>query len=197
MTTTEKTSAQLRAERAKRAREAGNKKTAVTIKSVKPTDPPALFSDGKEPAAKTTPARKPPVKPSKVTENKAAERKPAKRSTKAAPVKNPEPRSFDLNTAVSTMELDHVQCRDFGHSWKPYTARWLPKFNSYESQLVCARCKTIRTRFLSRTGQQLESAYDYADGYLIKGMGRLTGSDRDVIRLASILAVLETPANDE
>lgn len=164
-----------RAARARRAREEGNKRKAAA--TVKPA-----FSD----TAKVVPIRKKP-------EETASARQPAKRSTKPAPAKKPEPRQFDLNTAVTNMELDHVQCRDFGHSWRPYTARWLPKYNSYESQLVCTRCKTIRTRFLGRGGQQLESSYDYAEGYLIKGMGRLTGTDRDVIRLASILAVLENP----
>jgi hypothetical protein len=94
------------------------------------------------------------------------------------------------------MALEHVQCRDFGHSWRPFTARWLAKFNSYESQLICARCNTVRTRFLSRTGEQLSGGYDYAEGYLVKGLGRLTGHDRDSIRLASIQAVL-TPDTAE
>jgi hypothetical protein len=88
------------------------------------------------------------------------------------------------------MDLTQVQCRDFGHSWRPYTARWIAQYNQYESQLICQRCNTIRTRFLSRTGEQVSSGYDYADGYLIKGLGRLSGHDRDEIRLASILAVL-------
>ena len=88
------------------------------------------------------------------------------------------------------MDLTQVQCRDFGHSWRPYTARWISRYNQYESQQLCQRCSTIKTRFLSRTGEIVSSGYDYADGYLIKGLGRLTGHDRDEIRLASVLAVL-------
>jgi len=43
---------------------------------------------------------------------------------------------------------------------------------------------------MSRTGALLDSKYDYADGYTVKGLGRLSGVDRDVIRLQSILGVL-------
>jgi hypothetical protein len=96
----------------------------------------------------------------------------------------------DLDAAISHMELEFIQCRDFGHSWRPYSARWLPSDNCYESQLRCARCKAIRTRWLSRTGSQVGGGYDYADGYLVKGIGRLTGTDRDKIRLASVLVLL-------
>jgi len=104
---------------------------------------------------------------------------------------------FDLAAAVKRMDLGFLQCRDFGHSWRPFTARWMPQDNCYESQLQCQRCKTVRTRFLSRRGEQLSGGYDYAEGYLVKGMGRLTGTDRDSIRLASIQAVLQHDAAEE
>jgi hypothetical protein len=52
-------------------------------------------------------------------------------------------------------------------------------------------------RYLSRTGHQLGGQYDYPEGYLVKGMGRLTGSDRDVIRLQSVLAVLAPDTAEE
>lgn len=95
-----------------------------------------------------------------------------------------------LEKAVQSMKVEYVQCRDFGHSWRPYHAKWWPKENAYESQLRCPRCGCVRTRWLSRTGSQIGSAYDYPDGYQMKGLGRLSGTDRDVIRLQSILSVL-------
>jgi hypothetical protein len=96
----------------------------------------------------------------------------------------------DLEKAVQSMKVEYVQCRDFGHSWRPYHAKWWPKENAYESQLRCARCSCVRTRWLSRTGSQIGGAYDYPAGYQMKGLGRLSGTDRDVIRLQSILSVL-------
>lgn len=99
---------------------------------------------------------------------------------------------FDLDAALSNLQDEYIQCRDFGHSWRPFTARWLSKQNAYESQLQCQRCKTIRTRWLSRTGSQLSGGYEYPDNYLMPhGAGRLTGTDRDKIRLASILQVIK------
>ena len=140
-------------------------------------------------AEKSRAARQEAAEAKTAAEVKAAARQPAKRSTQhEAPVE------VSVEAAVVHMNVDHLQCRDFGHSWRPFSARWIPKFNQYESQLKCLRCSTVRTRFLSRTGAQISSAYDYADGYQIKGLGRLTGVDRDVIRLHSILAVIDKEA---
>jgi len=97
----------------------------------------------------------------------------------------------DVQKAIETMNLEYVQCRDFGHSWRPFSARWNSVENAYESQLQCSRCSTVRTRWLSTTGQQLQSSYNYADGYAVKGLGRLTGSDRDIVRLTSVLALVQ------
>lgn len=175
-----------RVARAQRARQAGNQRAKA------------------EPV-KATPAKSAVVPPQSAAarlQAKAATKVPTQRATSAAPVKarptdNKNEQHLDLNQVVSKMDLSQVQCRDFGHSWRPYSARWLPSYNSYESQLQCMRCKTVRTRFLSRTGEQLNNNYDYAEGYLVKGMGRLTGHDRDVIRLASILAVISPDTAEE
>lgn len=136
-------------------------------------------------AAEAARAPKPPARPATV--KAAAKRLPTQRdrTTRDTPVA-----PVSVHDAVQHMELSHIQCRDFGHSWRPFTARWLPSFNQYESQLICQRCNTVRTRFLSRTGANLSTNYDYADGYTVKGLGRLSGEDRDVIRLQSIQAVL-------
>jgi hypothetical protein len=99
-----------------------------------------------------------------------------------------------LEAALEAMEPEFLSCRDFGHGWMPHNARYLPESKCYESQLRCSRCGTIRTRHLSMSGAQLSSAYDYTPGYQIAGMGRLTGTDRDVIRLRSILALLPEEA---
>jgi hypothetical protein len=38
----------------------------------------------------------------------------------------------------------------------------------------------------NRRGAQIESHYDYPDNYSIKGLGPLSGTDRDLIRLRSM-----------
>ena len=103
----------------------------------------------------------------------------------------------ELDEYIAGLELEHLQCRDFSHSWRSYTARWYAKERCYESILRCARCGTLRIRYLSKTGTQISSKYDYPEGYLLKGVGRLTGSDRDKIRLASVLKSIVPDTADE
>lgn len=118
---------------------------------------------------------------------------PRKRPAKKTPTKA----TPDLGVIVHELRTDYLQCRDFGHSWRPYTARWDARENAYRTELRCSRCKTIRVRWIGPRGQQLDSRYDYSDGYLVKGIGRLTGSDRDALRLESVLRVLPEDADED
>lgn len=117
--------------------------------------------------------------------------------TRATATKQKAPPETEVEKAVKGMELAHIQCRDFGHSWRPYTARWMQQDNAYESQLQCQRCRTVRTRWLSARGEQLSGGYEYPEGYLVKGLGRLSGHDRDIIRLQSVLSVLAVDTAEE
>jgi len=107
------------------------------------------------------------------------------------------PQPVTTAQAIGQMRLDHLQCRDFGHSWRPYTARWAEADKCYESVLRCQRCSTLRLRYLSSRGDLVSSRYDYADGYLIAGMGRLDGADRAQIRLESVLRVMPPDTAEE
>ena len=112
--------------------------------------------------------------------------KPVGKSRQPAKSKPP-----SLRTALSTMSDDHLLCRDFGHMWRPFQARYIPQRKQYEERLLCQRCKTVRVRLLTNTGAQLGNAYVYPDGYTMSGYGRLSGTDRDAVRLASLQTVLE------
>ena len=96
----------------------------------------------------------------------------------------------DLDALIDHMPENHLQCRDFGHSWRPYTATWDAPARCYVTQLRCSRCRTLRERIIGQNGQQLGSHYLYADGYLVEGMGRLGPADRNHLRLVSVLRVL-------
>jgi hypothetical protein len=105
-----------------------------------------------------------------------------------------------VDTAIKSLPVQFLQCRDFGHTWRPLHARWVPQDNRYEAELKCPRCKTIRTRYLSSRGELLTNKYEYEDGYQMpKGMGRLEGEERDLIRLTSIQSILvvDTVAEEE
>ena len=97
------------------------------------------------------------------------------------------PHELDVETAIAAIDPDHIQCRDTGHTWSRHNARWITADNCWEQTLRCRQCGTERVRFLSRTGAILDSSYHYADGYTIKGLGRLTSSDRDGIRLRGVM----------
>lgn len=110
-----------------------------------------------------------------------------------------QPHYIDRDTAIEALPAAFLHCRDFGHNWKPYRATWNPQFKYYEASLRCIRCKTQRTRFIGPRGEMAGSKYEYADGYQMSGYGRMTGGERDHIRLASITHLLPkaTKADDE
>jgi hypothetical protein len=209
-----------RAARARRARVEGNERqardAAIKASGVKPTRRRTRSATvTKLPVAKVTipdnserqaaaalerlqaaEARRPrvdgqPATATPLQEDLRASRVPTRRRRTATEVAHDQQHLFDLDDALGKMNIDYLQCRDFGHSWKPHTARWIESQGHYESQLRCTRCGTLRTRLLSRTGAQVQGQYLYSEGYLVKGMGRLTGGDRDKVRLRSILSVLK------
>lgn len=97
----------------------------------------------------------------------------------------------DLDAAIEAMRESHMQCRDFGHSWRPRAVESVPQRRQWLQLLRCSRCGTVRQRLIDEYGAQLGGGYVYPDGYLTKGLGRLTGSDRDHLRLASLRALLD------
>jgi hypothetical protein len=109
----------------------------------------------------------------------------------------PAPVTVDLHTALGAMRLEHLQCRDFGHAWRPYAAQWLTTERCYESRLRCSRCRTQRVRLIGQNGALVSSHYEYADNYLVKGLGRLDTSDRNELRLASLQHVLPAETDEE
>ena len=97
----------------------------------------------------------------------------------------------DITTAITNMNDTHRQCRNYGHSWEPRWARWLPRRAGIEEGLVCKRCGTERWRVITKHEDVLSSRYVYPEGYRIEGLGRLTGEGRGALRWASALARIE------
>jgi hypothetical protein len=122
-------------------------------------------------------------------------KRPAKKAAPALPPgRHPD---FDVEGAISGMPSTFIQCRDFNHSWRPHTARWNADLRCYEVELKCSRCKSYRSRRIGQSGEVLGSNYAYTDGYLIKGMGRITGTERNALRLESIRRVLPDDAAED
>lgn len=99
--------------------------------------------------------------------------------------------AHEVQAAIESMDPTTVLCRDIRHNYKPWTARWIPQDRQYESALKCSNCGTVRIRRISERGALLASSYEYADGYLVKGLGRLEENDRNAIRLRSLLGMIE------
>lgn len=85
-----------------------------------------------------------------------------------------------------------IECRDFGHSWRPKNASWL-QGGSIERTLGCSRCKTTRTQILDREGYIVSGYYEYADGYRLVGLGALKAPDRAEFRRSSVTRYLNKP----
>lgn len=105
-----------------------------------------------------------------------------------------DPHSLDVERAVAAIPQIYCQCRDYGHQWQPSNAEWLAAEQCYRVTLKCGRCVTVRTVLRNRRGAQIESHYDYPDNYSIKGLGMLSGTDRDLIRLRSMGVTAEPKA---
>lgn len=152
----------------------------------------------KAPGRKAPAKRKSPVKAVPAFVEPAKKKRPAsKPAAKAVPAVDLPPGrhpDFDLPQAIEAMPDHFIQCRDFSHSWRPHDARYVPDERCYEQIIRCSRCKTTRARLIDTDGQLVSNSYDYADGYLQKGMGRLTPADRDSLRLASVTRMVDSYA---
>lgn len=93
------------------------------------------------------------------------------------------------------LSMNYLQCRELGHNWRPHTARWVQDQGCYERVLRCVRCQTLRIQLLDQYGAIISSSYKHAEGYLHKGMGRIVGESRDIVRLESLTRFLSSATN--
>lgn len=85
----------------------------------------------------------------------------------------------------------YIQCRDMGHRWAPYTAKFDEVMNAYRRVLRCSRCKAKRAQHIGLSGLILGGTYDYPPGYQTpKGTGRIDGNGRGALRLESTLRLI-------
>jgi hypothetical protein len=89
---------------------------------------------------------------------------------------------MNLTTRVTGMKTEHLQCRDFGHAWAPYTVESVPQRKVYIETLRCDRCHTHRLRIIKRDGSLVGGSYRYVEGYRVEGMGRVSVTSRAVMR---------------
>lgn len=89
------------------------------------------------------------------------------------------------------LSISHLHCRELGHNWRPWVARYDEEHNAYERALRCTRCRTERWETIGLSGAKLGSHYKYPDGYVAPaGLGRIVGEGRDALRLESLQRAL-------
>lgn len=89
----------------------------------------------------------------------------------------------------------YLHCRELSHNWKPHSVIVADDGISYERSLRCNRCKTKRVQILDRFGAVHSSHYEYPEGYLSDGLGRIAGEGRDRLRLETTMRMMKR--NDE
>lgn len=83
-----------------------------------------------------------------------------------------------------------LYCREMGHNWRPQSAGRY-KDGGFVRILRCTRCKTERHQEISSVGVITMNKYVHPEGYLAKGMGRIVGEGRGVLRLESIKRITQ------
>lgn len=108
-----------------------------------------------------------------------------------------QPASDEINaeTFAATLTDRFLQCRDFGHNWRPLTVDYDRKSRSYYRQLRCVSCRTIRKQLLDGSGHVVTNSYAYADGYLTHHFQRGTYS-RDVFRAEALTRFLSKHSDE-
>lgn len=92
----------------------------------------------------------------------------------------------DVAAAARHMTQAQLECRSLGHNWRPLEAEWSAADNAYDVSNRCVRCRTVRVMLWNARGHVISSHYEYPDGYLMVGLGRVVGEGRDALRLESV-----------
>lgn len=95
----------------------------------------------------------------------------------------------DVQEFAEGLPEKFLYCREMGHNWRPYTAGRF-KDGGFERVLRCSRCRTRRVQEISNKGVIVKNQYVHPEGYLSKGMGRIVGEGRGVLRLESIKRIV-------
>lgn len=97
----------------------------------------------------------------------------------------------DVRSWSAGLPEEFIQCRDFGHLWRPYRAHFDAANNCYERVIRCGRCRTERSQHVGLSGELLSGAYSYPAGYQAPaGSGRLDSGGRAELRLESTLRLM-------
>jgi hypothetical protein len=99
----------------------------------------------------------------------------------------------NIDVIVANMQQAFMECRDWGHSWRPYTVGVDRVHNVFEETLRCSRCMSRRHRTISGiSGSVFKTRYTYRANYLVPGWGRMSKDDKGVLRIAVLEQMVKT-----
>lgn len=98
-----------------------------------------------------------------------------------------------IDIIIANMKRSFLECRDWGHTWRPYDARIDNKGKFYIEILRCTRCVSRRERKIAYpSGGILKTTYTYPEGYLVPGWGGMTKNDKGILRIAVLQMMIES-----
>lgn len=94
----------------------------------------------------------------------------------------------DVRRAAEGWDEDQLECRMNRHTWSPSQARHDRTVNLIKVVQICHRCDSQRHQEIhGSTGALFSQWYVYGEGYLTKGIGRISGDGRDTLRLETVM----------
>ncbi|MFF4777552.1 hypothetical protein ACFY05_32315 [Microtetraspora fusca] len=99
------------------------------------------------------------------------------------------PQAADLDEVskfAASLDTEALLCRTWSHSWDPLRSTVRRSEGQFHWSTQCGRCGTSRTRVLGIDGTLISNSYDYADGYRMEGLGRVSAAGRASMRVESL-----------
>lgn len=95
-----------------------------------------------------------------------------------------EPR--DVEKAAAAWDDEILKCRTDGHRWEDRRAAKNMEYRFIRIVQVCPRCACERITEMDFYGEVFSRSIDYSEGYLLVGLGRISGQGRNVLRMATV-----------
>lgn len=102
----------------------------------------------------------------------------------------------ELEDFAATLKTGYLQCRELNHRWEPSRVEAV-RNGGFLRTLRCRRCGGRKHQEMTNRGMILRSWYEYPEGYLREGLGRIVGEGRGVLRVQSMLRGRIDIAKDE
>jgi hypothetical protein len=102
----------------------------------------------------------------------------------------------DVLSAAQGWSDGQVNCRVYGHAWRPLTVTHRPGF--YTIFQRCGRCRNERQQEVNERGYPVTQWHmTYVEGYLLRGLGRVGQDGRAALRLRSLQGLFINEVQDD